>query len=72
MRDAFSGRDDIHAEPKAVYEVHVGMTGGAEHDFSAFGTPAGRMGSQVFGPHVCLGLNDPTDSLGYSVIVDEM
>jgi hypothetical protein len=44
----------------------------AEHDFSAFGTPTGGVGREVFGAHVRLGLDNPADSRGYSVMVDEV
>jgi hypothetical protein len=44
----------------------------AKHDFSTCCAATGRMRGQILRPHVGLGLDDPPDAEGASIVVHEM
>ena len=71
MRDALARGHHVHAVPEPIDEIDIRMARWPEHDFVALSTTSGRMCREIFGTHIRFGLDDATDSLVSTDIVDE-
>src|SRR5262245_49589370 len=72
MRHTHRSGDHIEAVPKSINEIHIGMSGGAEHDFSARSASARGMRCEILWAHVRFRFHDAPHAPYTGVVTHEM